>query len=138
MAWEPPRLRGNDDLSSQLEELAADYRERLAQLRQLEEKAERVTAVARSRNGLVSVMVGAQGQLLGVELKQAVYERMSPQRLAAAVVELAADAAADAAEQVREIMAAVLPAGWVPGGDVASLVPPGLSLLDGGVADGRW
>ena len=134
MAGDPARLRWDSDLGAQLEQLAADYGERLALLRQLKVQARRVTAVARSRDGLVSVMVGAQGQLLGVELKQGVYERMSPQRLAAAVVELAAAAAANAAEQVREIMVPVLPAG----GDVDGLVPPGLSLLDGGVAGGRW
>ncbi len=82
-------------------------------------------------------MVGARGQLLGVDLNPAVYERLSPQRLAAAVMELAAAAAADAAEHVRQIMGAVLPAGWVPGGDVAGVVPSHLSLLDGGVAAGR-
>lgn len=138
MAWDPAGLRWDGDLRAQLEELATDYGERLAQLRQLQAQAGRVTAVARSRDGLVSVMVGAQGQLLGLDLNQGVYTRMSPQRLAAAIVELARAAAADAANQVSEIMAAVLPTGWVAGGDVAGLVPSGLSLLDGGVVGGRW
>jgi hypothetical protein len=138
MGWEPAHARWGGDLPAQLEELAADYGERLAQLRQLKVQADRVTAVARSRDGLVSVMVGAQGQLLGVDLKQGVYERMSPQRLAAAVLELAGTAAVTAAEQVREIVGAALPTGWVLGGDVAGMVPRGLSLLDGGVTGGRW
>jgi hypothetical protein len=138
MAWEPAGLRWDDDPRAQLEELAADYGERLAQLRELKAQAGRVTAVARSRDGLVSVMVGAQGQLLGVDLNLGVYERMSPQRLAAALVELAATAAASAAAQVREIMGTALPTGWMPGDDVAGVVPSGLSLLEGGVANRRW
>jgi DNA-binding protein YbaB len=136
MAWDPTGLRW-DDVCAQLEELAGDYGDRLVQLRQLQAQADRVTAVARSRDELVSVMVGAQGQLLGVDLKTAAYDRLSPQRLAAAVVELAAAAAVDAAEKVRQIMAPVLPAGWEPGGDAAELGPSGLSLLDGGVT-ARW
>jgi hypothetical protein len=138
MGWDPAGLRGDDDLRPQLEELAADYGERLAYLRQLRVQADQVTAVARSRDGLVSVMVGAQGQLLGVDLRQGVYERLSPQRLEAAIVELAGAAARDAAGQVGQIMAAVLPAGWAADGDVAGVVPAGLSMLDGGVAGGRW
>jgi DNA-binding protein YbaB len=136
VAWDLAGLRWDDDLRGQLEDLAADYGDRLARLRQLQVQAGQVTAVARSRDGLVSVMVGAQGQLLGVDLAAGVYERRSPQRLAATVMELAAEAAADAAGQVRQIMGAVLPAGWVPGGDLAGVVPSGLSVLDGGVA--QW
>jgi DNA-binding protein YbaB len=135
---DPAGLRWDDDLRAQLEELAGDYSERLAQLRQVQAQAARVTAVARSRDGLVSVMVGAQGQLLGVDLDPRAYERLSPQRLAAAVMEMAADAAADAADQVGQIMAPVLSAARAPDGDVAGAVPSGLSILGGGVAGQRW
>lgn len=138
MAWDPADLRWDDDLRGQLEDLTADYGERLVQLRQLQVQARRVTAVARSRDGLVSVMVGARGQLLGVDLAADVYERRSPQRLAAAVMELAADAAADAANQVRQIMEPVLPTGWAAGAETAGTVPSNLSLLDGGVAGALW
>lgn len=132
MGWDSAGLRRDGDLRAQLEELGAGYLEGLVLLRQLQAQAGRVTAVARSRDGLVSVEVGARGQLLDLMLGPGVYEHLPPQRLAAVVVELAAAAAADAAGQVRQIMAAML-----PGGDVAGLVPSGLSLLDGGVA-GRW
>lgn len=138
MAWDAANLRWDDDVRGQLEDLAAEYGERLTQLRELQVRAAQVTAVARSRDGLISVMVGALGQLLGVDLDPGVYERLSPQRLAAAVVELAGAAAADAAGQVSQIMAPVLPTGWAPGADPAGMVPQGLSLLGGGVASGRW
>jgi hypothetical protein len=134
MVWNPVGLRWDGDLRGQLEDLTADYGERLAQLRPLQVQARRVTAVARSRDGLISVMVGSQGQLLGVDLAASVYERLSPQRLAAAVIQLAAKAAAD----VGQIMSAVLPAGWVPGAQVAGVVPADLSLLGGGVAGVLW
>jgi DNA-binding protein YbaB len=114
----------NDQLSERREELSAGYEKRLAQIRSLQQRAGQVTATARSRNGLISVQVGAQGQLLGVTLDPSAYDRLSPQRLAVVLVELAKTAAADAAGQVRDIMAPVLPPGGVPaGGDVSRLMP---------------
>jgi DNA-binding protein YbaB len=114
----------NDQLRSRLEELSAEYEKRLAQIRNLQQRAGEVTATARSRNGLISVQVDAQGQLLSVSLDPSAYDRLSPQRLASVLVELAKTAAADAAEQVRDIMAPVLPPGGVPaGGDVTGLMP---------------
>ena len=114
----------NDQLSAQRQQLSADYEKRLAQIRNLQQRAGQVTATARSRNGLVSIQVGAQGQLLGVSLDPGAYDRLSPQRLAATLVELAKTAAADAAGQVQDIMAPVLPPGGVPAsGDVTGLMP---------------
>lgn len=114
----------NDQLRSRREELSAEYEKRLAQIRNLQQRAGEVTATARSRNGLISVQVDAQGRLLGVSLDPSAYDRLSPQRLASVLVELAKTAAADAAEQVRDIMAPVLPPGGVPaGGDVTGLMP---------------
>lgn len=94
-----------------MEELRARYHNRLAEIRQLQQRAAQVTSTARSRDGLVSVVVGAQGQLVGLQLDPAAYERMSPQRLAALLVEVAKTAAAHAAGQVSDIMAPVRSAG---------------------------
>jgi hypothetical protein len=125
-------------MQAQLDGLSGDLREQLARIEELHERAGRVQAVAQSRDRLISVMVGAQGQLRGLDLAAGVYERLSPQRLAAAITELAEIAAADAAKQVREIIAPLRPAGLQPGRDLAGVVPQGLSLLDGGVAGDRW
>jgi DNA-binding protein YbaB len=125
----------NEELRAQLEELSENYERRLAEIRQLQQRAGQVTATARSRNGQISVEVGAQGQLLAISLDPSVYERLSPQRLAAAIIELARSAAAEAAEQVRQIMAPVLPPGGLPAdGDFSKLLPKAPSLLDGEAA----
>jgi len=114
----------DDQLSAYQQELAADYSERLAQIRHLQERAAQVTATARSRNGLIGVEVGAHGELLAVKLDPGAYERLSPQRLAKVLVDLAKTAAADAAGQVRELMAPVLPAGGMPAdGDFGKALP---------------
>ena len=124
------------EVRAELEELSADFHQRLARIQQLREQAERVTASARSRDGLISVEVGFNGQLRAVHLNPGVYDRLSPQRLAAALVELAGIAAADAAKQAQQIMAPVLPAGGLSaGGDPMALMPQAPSML-GGAATG--
>jgi DNA-binding protein YbaB len=123
-------FRVNEELQGQLEALAENYQGKLAEIRRLQQRAGQVTATARSRNGQISVEVGAQGQLIAVSLDPGVYDRLSPQRLAAAIVELARSAAADAAEQVRKIMAPVLPPGGLPkDGDFTKLMPQAPSML---------
>lgn len=104
----------DDQLSENLEELRTNYRNKLAGTRQLRERAGRVTSTARSRDGLVSLEVGPQGELLALSLNPGVYARLSPQRLAAALVDLAKTATADSAEQIREIMAPALPPDGMP------------------------
>jgi DNA-binding protein YbaB len=119
------------ELQARVDELAAGHRERLEHVQQVQQQARHVTAVARSRDGLIILEVGAQGQLLGLQLDPAAYDRLSPQRLAGVIVELARVAAADAAAQVREIVAPVLPAVSAPA------EPPTLDVLRDWAARGR-
>jgi DNA-binding protein YbaB len=121
----------DDHLSEDLDELRASYQSKRAEIRERQGRASRVTATARSRDGLVSLEVGAQGQLLGLSLNPGVYDKLSPQRLAAALTELAKTATAHATEQVREIMAPVLPPGGMPAdGDFTKLIPRAPGMLD--------
>jgi DNA-binding protein YbaB len=94
-----------DRLSAWREQLLEAQEERLHHFRQLQERAGQVTAIAQAGDGLITVKVGPHGELLALDLDPGVYEHLSPQRLAAALTELAAAAAADAAAQVQEIMA---------------------------------
>jgi DNA-binding protein YbaB len=120
----------DDEFRAQMEDAAADFRERQARVRELRRQLSAVTASARSRDGKVSVEVGPQGQLRGIWLDPGTFDRSSPQRLAATIVQLAGIATADAARKVQQIMAPVLPPGRPgPGGDLTSLLPeaPGTS-----------
>jgi DNA-binding protein YbaB len=119
------------ELQARVDELAAGHRDRLEHVEQAQQQARQVTAMARSRDGLIIVEVGAQGQLLALQLDPGTYDRLSPQRLAGIIVELARIAAAEAAAQVREIVAPVLPAGGAPA------EPPTLEVLRGWAARGR-
>lgn len=114
----------DEELQAQVEEVAARTEERLADISQRQQLANKVTATARSRDGMVTVEVGAHGQLLDVMLDPGVFERTSPHRLAIALKDLARKAAADAAARVQEILAPVLPPGGVPeDGDFTKVIP---------------
>jgi len=118
------------DLQASLARLAADYRERLSELRRAQETLRDITATARSHDDSVAVEVGPQGQLRAVRLDPDVYDRMTPHRLALTITQLAGEAAADAAGQVRAVMAPFLPGGLPEDGDFTKLLPNAPSLLD--------
>lgn len=114
----------DEQLQAQVDDITANYQQRMAQVRQRQQRAGQVTAAARSRDGLITVEVGAQGQIIDLLLDSRVYEKMSPQRLAAAIRELSRMAAGQAARQVQEIMAPVVPPGGLPeNGDFATVLP---------------
>src|SRR5215472_16867372 len=104
----------DEQLQAQMDEVAAGLQERLKDIQQREHLVSQVAVSARSRDGMVGVEVGAYGQLLDVMLDPAVFERMSPQRLAATLKELAKTATAVATARAREIMAPVIPPGGLP------------------------
>jgi DNA-binding protein YbaB len=110
---------------ARLQDLAAGYQIRLGQVTSLWDRARQVTATARSQDGLVSVEVGAHGQLLVLQLDPGTHDQLRPDQLAAVIAEAAQAAAADAAGQVLEIMAPVLPSG----AGLARGTPPTLDTL---------
>jgi DNA-binding protein YbaB len=123
----------NYDFQRQMDDMAADFQERRSRARELRKQLSAVTGSARSRDGMISVEVGAQGQLRGVWFDPGLFDRQSPQRLAAAIMELAGIATAEAARKVQEVMAPVLPAGGLPAdGDLMSLMPQAPTTHGGG------
>jgi DNA-binding protein YbaB len=99
----------DEETNVSFREIAGDYRRRLDELRQMQHDVRQVTATARTRDGLVSVEVGPQGQLRDIRFDPRVYERMSPQRLARTIKELTGEASNEAAGQAKQITAAFLP-----------------------------
>ncbi|MFB9831967.1 YbaB/EbfC family nucleoid-associated protein [Actinoallomurus acaciae] len=99
----------DDRTPASLHEIADGYHQRLAELRKMQQDVQNVTATARTRDGAVSVEVGAQGDLRAVHLGPRVYDRMNPQRLALTIMELAGEATREASGRARQITAALLP-----------------------------
>jgi DNA-binding protein YbaB len=78
-------------------------------LEELRRDVAEVTVTSRSRNGEVSVQVGAQGQLRDIRFKPQALTEMSAQKLAHLVMTLVAEATKEAAGQAMEMTAAFLP-----------------------------
>jgi DNA-binding protein YbaB len=121
------------ELSSALDALAAQASEQAAAVQRAVERVGELRVSAGSADGLVLVEVGAHGQLHRMRLDPRVYERVPPAELAEVITGLVRNAAADAAEQARDIMAPVLPGGlpadrdwwqWAPG-EAGSAGAPG-------------
>lgn len=112
-----------------LEAIAADYRERMAALRRVQEEVRSITCSARTEDELVEVEVGPQGQLRDVRLDPRVYEQMPPARLSEAIVRLASRAGGDAGRRVGELVAGVVPGAAPAGFDPSEWLPDTPELL---------
>ncbi|GAA3649217.1 hypothetical protein GCM10022224_009950 [Nonomuraea antimicrobica] len=75
----------------------------------LHAKAKAVQVTKTSRDGLVSVTVGARGDLLGVDLDPRVFRHLDARGLADAILGAAREAAAAAQERVMEIFEPAIP-----------------------------
>jgi DNA-binding protein YbaB len=100
-----------DKVGASQREVVADYRKRLEELQQLQRDVREVTATARTRNGDVSLEVGAQGELRDIKFNPQALKRMSAQQLAHTILSLAGEATKDASSQAKEMTAALLPDG---------------------------
>jgi DNA-binding protein YbaB len=70
-----------------------------------------VAGKAESSDRTVKVTVGPQGKLTGLELDQRAYRKLAPAKLAALILELTEQAAADVTEQMKKLLGPLLPAG---------------------------
>jgi DNA-binding protein YbaB len=102
------------DHRAQVEELLADYRRSREHLAQAQQELASITGTARSEDGGVEVVVGAQGTMRNLVLADNVYQRQRPSQLAATILRLTAEAAAAASARAADVVAPVLPAGTDP------------------------
>src|SRR3569833_3498146 len=97
-------------IRASLEVSAPGYQERLTELRRMQEDVRKVTATARTRDGMVTVEVGVQGELRDIKFDPRAFDRTSPKGLARTIMELVGEATRAAAGRGRQITAALLPA----------------------------
>ncbi|MFB4278023.1 MULTISPECIES: YbaB/EbfC family nucleoid-associated protein [unclassified Nonomuraea] len=76
---------------------------------ELHARAKAVQATETSRDGLVSVTVGARGELVRIDLDPRIYRRPDARGLADTIAETARRAAATAQERVMKIFEPVIP-----------------------------
>jgi DNA-binding protein YbaB len=88
-----------------------DYAERTRRLDQMRRDLEEVEATARRPDGLITVVVGAQGRLRDLRLDPRVYRKLDSGDLARAILELTSEATAEVTERMRQIMTPFVPGG---------------------------
>ncbi|MEV0398731.1 YbaB/EbfC family nucleoid-associated protein [Actinoallomurus sp. NPDC050550] len=90
-------------------DMAANFKQRLEELQQLQRNVADVKATARTRNGDVWVEVGSRGNLRDIQFSPQALKRMSAQQLTHTVLALIAEASEQATDQAKEMTAAFLP-----------------------------
>ncbi|MFC5826617.1 YbaB/EbfC family nucleoid-associated protein [Nonomuraea insulae] len=91
--------------------MAAEVNQQIARIRETCTEFAAIEHTSRSKDGLVSVTVGAHGRLCGVELNPRVYRTLSPSELAEAIMRQAEQASAAVTEQSKELMTPLMPEG---------------------------
>lgn len=102
-AWMRPEWQAHID------ELLAEYRQKQADLKKLQETMASAEATVTAADDMVTVRVGPQGRLLGLEFNPRVYRRLSPSELAEAVLTAVQEATAQVGDQVRTAMEPLRP-----------------------------
>lgn len=99
----------NAALQEQADQLRGDFQRMLDEGPEVAARAREISVTKKSRDGLVSVTVGARGDLVHLDLDPRVYRRPDSRALADAIVETVQAAAVEAQEQVVETLSTVLP-----------------------------
>jgi DNA-binding protein YbaB len=97
--------------ASRLEELAASYERARSDVRQTQDQLRTITATVKSDKGLLTVTVGAQGQITELRFNSRAYRSMSPGALATVLTETIEKARLAVTTRVGEIVGGSLPAG---------------------------
>jgi DNA-binding protein YbaB len=96
-------------LQEQADALKADFERLMAEGPAVAARAREVAVTRKSRDGLVSVTVGPRGELVQLDLDPRIYRRPDSRDLADSIVETVQAAAAEAQEQVVEVLSSVIP-----------------------------
>ena len=117
------------ELRASLEGLMEDYGRRIERLRKMQQDLREVGATAKSKDGLVTVVVGPRGRVQDITLDPRVYRRLSTSELSQTIMSLIGEATSDVADQMQKIMAPFMPEGMAfdevlgEKGDLTMLLP---------------
>lgn len=109
-----------EDLQAHLDELMEQYQAKRAQLQELHQRMGAAEATVTAADGMVTVRVGAQGRLTGLEFDPRVYRRLSPSQLAECVLAAVQEASGQVGEQMKAALEPLVPDG-TSYGDMGSI-----------------
>lgn len=98
-----------------IDQLLKEYNRQRANLQRMQETMASLEATVTAADGMITVTVGPQGNLVGLELDPRVYRRLSSTELAEAILAATQEATARLGDQRREAMAPMLPEGGLLG-----------------------
>jgi DNA-binding protein YbaB len=104
-----------EDLQAHLDELMEQYRAKRSQLQDLQRQMGSAEATVAAADGMVTVKVGAQGRLTGLEFDPRVYRKLSPSELAECVLAAVNEAAGQVGDQMRAVLEPLVPDGTAYG-----------------------
>ncbi len=99
----------NGELWAQLDRLMTQYEKTTKHLSSVQEKVPTLRGEASSADGLVTVTVGARGNVVGLTISPRAFRRLSPTELAEMIVATAEQAGRAATSQMQELVAPFLP-----------------------------
>jgi DNA-binding protein YbaB len=100
-----------EDLQAHLDELMEQYQAKRSQLQELQRQMGSAEATVTAADGMVTVTVGAQGRLTGLEFNPRVYRRLSPSELAECVLAAVQEAGGQVGDQMRAVLEPLVPDG---------------------------
>jgi DNA-binding protein YbaB len=116
-----------------IDELLEQYRQKRDQLKDLQAAMGEAGATVTTEDEMITVKVGPQGRLTGLEFNPRVYRKLSPSELAEAVLAAVREAGSQVDSQVREALRPMLPEGKYEeagGIDLSKILPERPDDLD--------
>jgi DNA-binding protein YbaB len=99
------------EFRASLEELMDDYSKQVGRLNEMRRDLDKVSATASRPDGLVTVVVGARGQVQDIRLEPRVYRKLDSAELSRSIMKLIGEATADVSAQMQKIMTPFMPEG---------------------------
>lgn len=123
-----------EDLQAHIDELMEQYKAKRAQFQDLQRQMSTAGATVTAADGMVTVTVGAQGRLTGLEFDPRVYRKLSPSELAECVLAAVGEASGQVGDQMRAALEPLVPDGTsygdAGGVDFSKLLPERPDDLD--------
>jgi DNA-binding protein YbaB len=98
-------------LQDQLEQALAEYRQRRADMQQLQVTMAGMSSTVTAPRNVVSATVDSHGQVIAVVFPSKAYKNLAPAELATVVCETVGKAQTMAREELAELMEPMMPAG---------------------------
>ncbi|MGW0805480.1 YbaB/EbfC family nucleoid-associated protein [Nonomuraea sp. NPDC002799] len=100
-----------DGFDAAFHEVAGEFEQASARLREAYGELSELSHTARSADGMVAVTVGLHGQVRAITLDPRVYRKLTPSHLADAIMDQIGKATSEVSDRMRTLVEPMLPGG---------------------------